>query len=51
MFENSEKKFHQTDKRVYGIEKVKDPCSIMIDVLARHMDNQLNASFPRIPCS
>lgn len=51
MFENSEKKFHQTDKRAYCTEKVKDPCSIMIDVLARHMDNQLNASFPRIPCS
>lgn len=50
MFENSEK-FHQTDKRVYGTEKVKDPCSIMIDVLARHMDNQVNASFPRILCS
>lgn len=51
MFENSEKKFHQTDKRAYGIERVKDPCSTMIPVLARHMDNQLNASFPRIPCS
>lgn len=51
MFENSEKKFHQTDKRAYGIERVKDPCSTMIDVLARHVDNQLNVSFPRIPCS
>lgn len=51
MFENSEKKCHQTDKRAYGTEQVKHPCSMMMGVLARHMDNQLNASFPRIPCS